>query len=122
MTLARLDRLDEAAAAYERGLALRPDDATGHAHLGDLLGRRGDVSGAEREYRRAAKLVPHPDLFNSLGVVLAEQGRYVEAADAFRDALRMDSTHADADANLRMALSEAAGTVASAPSDPQSAP
>jgi tetratricopeptide (TPR) repeat protein len=122
LTFARLNRLDEAIAAYERGLALRPDDATGHAHFGDLLGRRGDLSGAEREYRRAVELVPHPDLFNSLGVVLAEQGRYAEAADAFRHALRMDPTHADADANFRMALSEAAGTVASAPSDPRSAP
>jgi tetratricopeptide (TPR) repeat protein len=118
LALARLDRLDEAIAAYRRGLELRPDDATGRAHLGDLFGRRGDFAAAEREYRIAASLVAHPDLFNSLGVALAEQGRFAEAAAAFREALRLDPTHEDAGPNLQTALAEAGRAGAPAPAEP----
>ncbi|MFZ5862019.1 MAG: tetratricopeptide repeat protein [Nitrospirota bacterium] len=122
LALARLNRLDEAITAYQRGLELRPTDATGHAHLGELLARRGDLVAAEREYRLALSLVAHPDLLNSLGVTLAQQGRFEEAAAAFREALRLDPTHEEAGANLRMAPAHGATGRAPAPDEPTGVP
>jgi tetratricopeptide (TPR) repeat protein len=102
LALAKWGRTDEAIASYQAGLALDPADATAHAHLGDLFASLQRWSDAETEYRAATRLVPHPDLFNSLGTVLAQDSRLGEAAAAFRTALAIDPTHADAQANLRM--------------------
>ncbi len=102
LALAKWGRTDEAIASYQAGLALDPADATAHAHLGDLLASQQQWSDATTEYRAATRLIRHPDLFNSLGTVLAQDGRLGEAAAAFRTALAIDPTHADAQANLHM--------------------
>ncbi len=104
LTLARLGRTDEAIAAYRAGLTINPNDATARSHLAEVLAGRGRFAEAEAEYRHAIALAPHPDLFNGLGIVLAEQGRVDEALAAFREALARDPGHADARANLEMAL------------------
>ena len=104
LTLARLGRMDEAIAAYRAGLTIDPNDATARAHLAEVLAGRGRFAEAEAEYRSAIALAHHPDLFNSLGIVLAEQGRVDEAVTAFREALARDPGHDDARANLEMAL------------------
>ncbi|HET8760808.1 MAG TPA: tetratricopeptide repeat protein, partial [Nitrospiria bacterium] len=104
LALAKWGRTADAIASYQAGLALDPVDATAHAHLGDLFASIARWADAEAEYRAAARLVPHPDLYNSLGVALAQQDRFAEAVAAFRDALAMDPSHADAKANLDMAL------------------
>lgn len=103
LALAKWGRTDEAIAAYEAGLRIDPVDATAHAHLGELLASVGQLAEAEREYRIAVRLAPHPDLFNSLGIVLAQEGRLLDAVAAFRQALAIDPNHADAQANLNMA-------------------
>lgn len=102
---AKWGRTDEAIAAYQAGLALDPADPTARAHLGDVFAAASRWPDAEREYRIALRLAPHPDLFNSLGIVLAQQGRFAEAVAAFREALARNPGHADARANLEMALS-----------------
>jgi tetratricopeptide (TPR) repeat protein len=104
LTLARLGRRDEAITAYRAGLTINPNDATARSHLAEVLAGRGRFAEAEAEYRNAIALAPHPDLFNSLGIALAEQGRIDEAVAAFREALARDPGHADARANLAMAL------------------
>jgi tetratricopeptide (TPR) repeat protein len=59
-----------------------------HSSLGALMGlgncryRLGDLVGAERSFRHAAKDHPHSGApFNNLAHVLAEQGRYAEALE-----------------------------------------
>jgi tetratricopeptide (TPR) repeat protein len=103
LALAKWGRTEEAIGAYEAGLQIDPADATAHAHLGELLASVSRLADAEREYRIAVRLAPHPDLFNSLGIVLAQEGRLIEAVAAFRQALAIDPNHADAQANLDMA-------------------
>src|SRR5207248_6116307 len=48
----------EAAAAYERLLALSPDWAEGHRHLSGSLAATGDLDGAVAHALRAAELMP----------------------------------------------------------------
>ncbi|MFZ5862018.1 MAG: tetratricopeptide repeat protein [Nitrospirota bacterium] len=103
LTLAKQGRTAEAIKSYLHGISLDPTDATAHAHLGDLLATEHRWPEAEVQYREAVRLAPNPDLYNSLGVTLAQQGRMAEAASAFRDALARDPHHADAGANLEMA-------------------
>jgi tetratricopeptide (TPR) repeat protein len=104
LALAKLGRTRDAIASYRAGLAIDPTDATAHAHMGDLLASEERLAEAETEYREAVGLAPHADLYNSLGITLARQDRLAEAMAAFRDALALDPDHADARANLEMAL------------------
>lgn len=104
LALAKSGRTDEAIASYRTGLALDPADATAHAHVAELLVSVGRLAEAEAEYRAALRLVRHPDLFNSLGTVLAQLNRLDEAAAAFREALALDPTHEDARANLETSM------------------
>jgi Flp pilus assembly protein TadD len=104
LALAKLGRTNDAIASYRDGLDIDPIDATAHAHLGDLLASENRLADAEAEYREAVRLAPHADLYNSLGITLARQDRLAEAMAAFRDALALDPAHADARANLEMAL------------------
>lgn len=104
LALAKQGRTDDAIASYRDGLALDPTDATARAHLGDLLASEDRLPEAEIQYRDAIRFAPHPDVFNMLGITLARQGRLADAVAAFRDALALDPTHADARANLEMAL------------------
>jgi tetratricopeptide (TPR) repeat protein len=106
LTLARQGRPNDAIESYQRGLVLRPNDPTALAHAGELLAGKGRYPEAESSYRRAVALAPHPDLFNSLGIALAEQGRLDDAIGAFREALARDPRHEDARANLETALKE----------------
>lgn len=51
-------RTEPALAAIERALAAAPDNAEYHVHRGHLLWQLGDISGAAREFERAAALDP----------------------------------------------------------------
>lgn len=86
-----LARTEEAASCYESALAIRPDYAEAHYHLGLTLEDRGRIEDAIFHYRRAVTL--KPDLafahFN-LGSALKGSGRLDEAALCFREVLRLD--------------------------------
>jgi hypothetical protein len=112
-------RYREAAAAYERAAA-SGGAAQLQLNLGLALaaqarsmapgpGRTAALEQAERRLRRATDAVA-PGVrglaYYNLGNVLFVQGRYREAADAFRLALRADRGQADARYNLELTLRE----------------
>ncbi|PLX35226.1 MAG: hypothetical protein C0605_10885 [Hyphomicrobiales bacterium] len=100
-------RLDEAAAAYERAIALQADYAEAHYNLGNCRRLMGDAAGAARDYRRALKLQPGlVAAWTNLGLVLAESGQHDEAVAACREALALKPGHANAHVNLANALKE----------------
>lgn len=80
----------------ERGVRYR----LGHCQFG-----LGDVAGAEASLRRETQAYPESaNAHNTLGSVLAAQGRNEEALAAFMAALRADASHAEANANAGNAL------------------
>ena len=98
-------RLAEAAAAYRRILALRPDSAEVHSNLGDVLREQGKLDAAAVHYQRAVAL--KPSLFqtlNNLGNLLREQGKLIEATARFEQALALKPDFAEALNNLGIAL------------------
>lgn len=89
--------LSEAAQRLQRrGVGYR----LGHCHLA-----LGDIGRAEEALRREIQAYPESaNAHNTLGVVLVNQGRTLEALSAFRAALRADPTHVEASNNAGNAL------------------
>jgi tetratricopeptide (TPR) repeat protein len=84
-----LDHGQEARAHLTRLGALVPDSSTVHNRLGCALEEEGDLEGAERELRDAARLDRRGhDAYVNLGRVLRRQGRHEEAREAFDIAVR----------------------------------
>jgi tetratricopeptide (TPR) repeat protein len=92
--------LAELRAAQEKN-ADRPE---GRLNLGWLAAMRGDLAGAEADYRGALKLDPgYLPAFVNLADLYREQGREAEGEALLRQALRAVSDNAD-DASLHHAL------------------
>jgi len=87
------DRLADAETSYRRALAVRPEHALARHNLGALLGQlqRADESLAELD--RAARLgATSRELHFNRGRALIELGRFDEADDAIRAALKLSPT------------------------------
>jgi tetratricopeptide (TPR) repeat protein len=102
---ARRGRFAKAAAALGEAIAARPDDLGARLDLVLVLRRQRRVDDAEREARAAVALAPAAaSAHEALGAVLFEQGHDREAAEAFREVLRLRPDHARAGLNLAWAL------------------
>ena len=86
-SLSELARYAEARSAYERALALTPEDERAPVYrlLGQLHEARSELREAERYYRDAIALAPdHPSAYVFLGAMLALNGRLEEAEGIHR--------------------------------------
>lgn len=96
VSLVALDRLEEAAAAFERALAIKPtnpampDEAMMALNLGVLYERLGKPDRAIKLYERAAAVKPDfAEAHNNLGILLLAQGKRKEASAVFARALAL---------------------------------
>jgi tetratricopeptide (TPR) repeat protein len=81
----------EALAAFERALALDPQDAPAHSNRGVVLADLGRKDEALAAYDRALELDPNlVQAHSNRGVVLADFGRKAEALAAYDRALALD--------------------------------
>jgi tetratricopeptide (TPR) repeat protein len=95
---------EEAAALYERVLAIDPAHAPSSINLGTIAYNRKEYLRAEQLYRRATVADPGYALaFFDLGNVLDELQRLPEAIEAYRRAIRLAPKYADAHYNLALA-------------------
>jgi tetratricopeptide (TPR) repeat protein len=95
----------EAAAAYRRVLALRPDIAEVHNNLGVILKNQGRLDQAVAEYQQALALKPDfVEAYNNLGNVLREQGKLDQAAARYQQAIALKPDYAEAHNNLGIIL------------------
>jgi tetratricopeptide (TPR) repeat protein len=100
--LARLGRLQEAVAEYERALDRDPEDVEARSNLATVLVRLGKLDGAARQLARALEIDPdNASAHTNLGVVLAQQGQFERAAREFKEAVRLDPGQAQARAALQ---------------------
>jgi tetratricopeptide (TPR) repeat protein len=91
MVLGRLGRHQDAVAALERALALRPDYPEAFINLGVSLQALRRPAEAEAAYRRVLERRPdHPAALANLGNVLQELGRGEEAVVAYEAAVAHD--------------------------------
>lgn len=89
---------ESAITAYQRCLEANTDHLEARINCGRLLHLAGKLTDAERIYRAASE--PDATLLFNLAVLLEDLERQSEALQAYRQALELDSTLADAHFNL----------------------
>jgi tetratricopeptide (TPR) repeat protein len=87
-----------AIAMYSKSLGVNPDHQDARLNLGRLLHLGGRLQEAERVYRSARR--HDATLLFNLGVLLEDMNRAADAITAYREALDLDATFADAHFNL----------------------
>ncbi|WP_293336573.1 glycoside hydrolase family 99-like domain-containing protein [Microcoleus sp. CAWBG58] len=88
--LKQSDKLQEAAAAYQRCTEINPDFSWYHHNLGEVLVKLGQWDAAEKSYRRACELNPNSAWSShNFGEVLQHQGNINEAVAAYRKAVEL---------------------------------
>jgi len=94
----------EAIRLHKRMVAIRPDDALAHYHLGFAYGMTGQRDKELLEYRRAANLgLRQWDLYVNLGRAYLESGDYPAATEALETATTLGPAHPEAHFNLGLA-------------------
>ena len=101
----RAGRLPEAAAAYRKVLAIRPENPDAYNNLGVILWQQGNFEEAATHYQQALALRPdYVDVRGNLGTLLLGQGKLDQAAIHFQYALALRPDNADIHNNLGIAL------------------
>jgi tetratricopeptide (TPR) repeat protein len=91
----------------ENALALAPDDPALHEELAELDQLSGDLAGAITNAQRAVGSLPSSsEDWSQLGIVLAKQQKYEDAAAAFRRAFQLNPEEVWALQNLAQALND----------------
>ena len=103
-----------AIAAHRQVIALHPDNALAHYHLGYALSMSGDRTDELAEYQKAAALgLRQWDLYLNLGRALLERGDLIGATDAFSTAVALGPDRPESHFNLGLAY-ERRGMLAAA--------
>ena len=99
---------EQAIAEAERAIALDPNDAEGHAWLGNILNFSGRAEEAIRMVEKALRLNPHGPFFYlyNLGFAYRLAGRYEEAMAALKRVLGRNPDWIPAHFNLAIIYSE----------------
>ncbi len=89
---------DEAVAAYQKAIELKPTEAGYYNNLGNVYARLGKVSEAGQAYEKSATLDPTnaASVWLNFGIVLYNANRLKEAADPLRKATTQNPKNADA--------------------------
>jgi tetratricopeptide (TPR) repeat protein len=96
-----LGQPDSAIASYRVALSIDPSDSWSMNNLGLILIDQGRYDEALPPLARAVELRPESPAFaNNLGVALERTGHTTAAADAYRAALKSDSTYTKASVSL----------------------
>jgi tetratricopeptide (TPR) repeat protein/protein involved in polysaccharide export with SLBB domain len=88
--LALEGRTGEAAAAFERAVALDPSNGNAFYSLGNVYSEMGRWDDAAAAYRKAVGLNrADVEAYNNLGIALAERGLYAQAEEALEHAVKI---------------------------------
>jgi protein O-GlcNAc transferase len=100
-------RLEEALAACQKAVELKPDLAESHYNLAMALRELGSIEPAIAAYRQAIQIKPaFAEAHNNLGNLLRSQGRLDEAVDSLQQAIALKNEFAHAHSNLGNVLRE----------------
>jgi Ca-activated chloride channel family protein len=104
-------QLDKSLQQYQAAVKKAPDNPTAHYNLGNAQFRKNDYDAAGRSYdaslahSSADKSMQEKGFYNK-GVAMMKQKKLQESIDAWKSALKLDATDADARENLEKALME----------------
>ena len=107
LALEELDKLEEAADVYQRALELKPENATLHFDLGNVLFRIEKFQEAIGHYGEAVNFdAEFAMAWHNLGSVYAHLGDWDEAETSLRRALDLVPTYADSHFTLAEVLNQ----------------
>lgn len=91
-------RYEEAVAAYQKALELKPEEATYNNNMGNALAKLGKIPEAMAAYEKSAALDPGnaANAWRNAGIVLYNANRMKEAIEPLRKALEIDPKSAQA--------------------------
>jgi tetratricopeptide (TPR) repeat protein len=101
------NRLQEAAAAFQRAAALIPDHPQLLHEYGQFAEQAGDYRTAERLYRRIGELRPDSRFEGRLAIVLFQLQKYAEAVPYFEAFIRQPQHQADPNPDMLHGLCNA---------------
>jgi hypothetical protein len=108
------NRLEQAADAYRKALAIDPNYADAHNGLGTIYAAEGNYKHALSEFNTAAAIEPAAArIYNNLGFLNLMQGNYAEAVTNLTKATSLDPSNQLAQINLKVALAKRGGTTKS---------
>jgi tetratricopeptide (TPR) repeat protein len=90
--LADLDEFDESIKYLDRAIQINPSDSLAYGHKAGTLLAKGDLAAAEAYARKELELIDPADetidtTYDSLSVILREQGRLDEAQQVLKDGI-----------------------------------
>ncbi len=102
----RTKSYDQAVAAYQKGLALKPDDAAVYNQIGNIYGKEKKIPEATQALTKAAQLDPTmaPKAYFNMGANLVNSGNNDQAAEFFKKAIDADPNYAEAHYQYGIAL------------------
>jgi Tfp pilus assembly protein PilF len=96
-----MNHLRQARDSYLRAIDLKPDDFKSNMNLGLVYAATGEGNLGVPYARHATEINPaSPDAWANLGVVLDAAGHLVDADNAYRKAIELDSTRLEPQYNL----------------------
>ena len=102
---AQTGQLDQAIVAFERVIAIQPDNADGYNNLGNALKEKGKLNKAIEFYKKALAIRPDfATAYNNMGITLQKQDKLDDAIEAYNIALSLKPDYADAYNNIGSTL------------------
>ncbi len=99
-------KADLAESAYRYSIHLQPQNPEALYNLGNICKKQGKLSEAIAHYLRASQVRPDAEIWNNLGNAYLEDAQIMQAEAAYRKAIALEPTHAQAHYNLSHALRE----------------
>ncbi|MDB2561493.1 tetratricopeptide repeat protein, partial [Amylibacter sp.] len=104
--------LEEAIKAYNKALAIKPDNADAYSNMGIVLKDQGKLEEAIEAHNKALSIKPDlAEAYNNMGTALQEQGKLEEAIEGYNKALVIKPDYANAIENRLSLLIQIQGTV-----------
>lgn len=103
-------KFEEAMAAYQQAMDQNAQNPASRFNMGNVQFRRNDFAAAEQSFEQAIGLAGSNAMkqkaYYNKGVALSKQQKLEESIEAWKNALRMDPSDAEARFNLQKALNE----------------
>ena len=97
LTYKKLDRKDEAKAAFAKAAVLNPDSYSANKEYGESLAKEQDFEAAKPYYQKAADLSPtDPDAFYNLGICVSKVDGHEAALAAYQKCIALKPDYAEA--------------------------
>lgn len=91
--LQKQGNLEQAVASYQYAIKLQPKSASLHRHLGNILNKLGHLEQANNSYLYAIELQPKVEDYCSLGLILAQQNKCLEAIKYYLQGLNVEPNY-----------------------------